>query len=169
MGNVIRGGAEELHLSNGGTEVLVEVLMLAASTLAAREWEFRFAALLALQDQHVMGRGAVGFDLADIDWGGHPAERTGNRDAVLRVADLALARHRWDELGYDPPRTPEYLRRFRSMVAKFDLATPVNDPPEFPRPGDVLLAGCPRHRLLTPLPWYPACVRCGAEPRDGRH
>ncbi|OEJ56709.1 hypothetical protein BGM19_00175 [Streptomyces agglomeratus] len=69
--NVFDGGdGQHLEMTNGGTAVFVDVLMLAVSTLAHEPWDFRFAALLTLQDQNVMGRGVVGFDLAELDWGG---------------------------------------------------------------------------------------------------
>ncbi|MCX4676427.1 hypothetical protein OG413_14125 [Streptomyces sp. NBC_01433] len=62
------------EMTNGGTAVFVDVLALAVSTLAHEPWDFRFAALLTLQDQNVMGRGVVGFDLAELDWGDTPQE-----------------------------------------------------------------------------------------------
>lgn len=76
--NVFRGGGGRyLEMTNGGTAVFVDVLMLAVSDLAHDPWDFRFAALLTLQDQSIMGRGVVGFGLADLDWG--PPRRSGLR------------------------------------------------------------------------------------------
>jgi hypothetical protein len=69
VANIFSGGGRKLDLSNGGTEAFVEVLMLAVSGLASEAWHLRFAALLILQDQNVMGRGAVGFHLEEVDWG----------------------------------------------------------------------------------------------------
>lgn len=43
--------------------------MPAVSDLASVDRSFRFAVPLTLRDQNDMGRGAVGFDLADFDWG----------------------------------------------------------------------------------------------------
>lgn len=63
------GGGRHLEMTNGGTGVFVDVLTLAVSALANEPWHFRFAALLTLQDQSVMGRGVVGFGLAELDWG----------------------------------------------------------------------------------------------------
>ncbi|MHC0431719.1 hypothetical protein ACX6XY_16280 [Streptomyces sp. O3] len=68
MSNIFSGDSHDLDLSNGATAVFVDVLMLAVSDLASEDWDFRFAALLTLQDQNVMGRGAVGFDLAESDY-----------------------------------------------------------------------------------------------------
>lgn len=74
--NVFDGGdGRHLRLTNGGTAVFVDVLMLAVSALAHEPWDFRFAALLTLQDQNVMGRGVVGFGLAELDWGTHRTSR----------------------------------------------------------------------------------------------
>lgn len=120
MGNTFHGGGRALSLSNGGTAVFVDVLMLAVSDLADSVWEYRFATLLTLQDQGVMGRGAVGFDLEDIDWGRSPGEWAAAKGFVLRVLDLALRRHRWDELGYEPPFAEGYLRQYRETVEAFD-------------------------------------------------
>ena len=55
-----------------------------------------------------------------------------NKDFVLRTVDLALSRHRWDELGYDPPFAQDYLRRFRRMVEGFDPSTAVPRSRGFP-------------------------------------
>ncbi|MFJ8547018.1 hypothetical protein ACIRFH_34620 [Streptomyces sp. NPDC093586] len=98
MGNFFGGESTWLSLSNGSTAALLDVLMLAVSDLAARPWDYRFAALLALQDQNVIGRGAAGFDVTDIDWGADPSEAQQNKEFVLAVIDLAARRHRWDEL-----------------------------------------------------------------------
>ncbi|MGK5733678.1 hypothetical protein [Streptomyces sp. URMC 124] len=167
MGTVFEGAGDSLSMSNGGTAVFVEVLWLAVSELASRPWDFRFASLLALQDQNVMGRGMVGFDLEDVDWGDTPSERAEAKDFVLRVVDLALQRHRWDELGYEPPYAPEYLRHFRAMVEAFVPAPRPErtdgDPfPGFPGPDAAVTTCCVPHRVLNALPHWDGCVFCTA-------
>ena len=164
MSNIFHGGGLDLDLTNGGTSVFVEVLMLAVSDLAERPWELRFAALLALQDQQVRGRGLVGFDLADVDWGPTPAGQQAAKSFALAVVDLAQRRHRWDELGYEPPRAPAYLRRFRTMVAAADSGRPPRDTAGFPAPHEALVASCARHRVLSALPHWDGCVFC-TDPR----
>lgn len=116
MSNIFSGGSHDLYLSNGATAVFIDVLMPAVSDLAFEDWDFRFAALLTLQDQNVMGRGAVGFDLAEFDWGATERERARAKDFVLRATALAASGHRWSELGYHPPRVHDYLHRFTTMV-----------------------------------------------------
>ncbi|MFJ6686730.1 hypothetical protein [Streptomyces werraensis] len=160
MGNVFRGSGRHLDLSNGGTEVFIDVLMLAVSDLADAEWDYRFAALLTLQDQNVMGRGAVGFDLWDIAWGASTAECARSKDFVLRTVGLALCRHRWSELGYDPPFARGYLLQFESMVKSFVPTDGTQFGEGFPSPEERAVASCARHRILSALPHWEGCFLC---------
>ncbi|MCM2415163.1 hypothetical protein [Streptomyces sp. RKAG290] len=162
MANVFGGGGRRLHLSNGGTEVFLDVLLLAVSELAERPWEHRFAALLTWHDQNAVGRGAVGFDLAEIDWGPSPQERAAAKGFVLRVLDLALRRHRWDELGYEPPFAADQLREYRAIVEAFE---PVGTAPghSFPGPDEAADVCCVRHRVLFSQGSGTGCVFCGGE------
>ncbi|WP_331732481.1 hypothetical protein OG592_41815 (plasmid) [Streptomyces avidinii] len=161
--NVFEGGdGRYLEMTNGGTAVFVDVLMLAVSALAHEPWDFRFAALLTLQDQNVMGRGVVGFGLAELDWGDTPQERAAAKDFLLRVLDLALSRHRWEELTYEPPRAEGYLGMYRAMVEEFDPATVTADTGVLPGLDEAAMASCVRHRVLDALPFWEACVFCTA-------
>ncbi|MEU6389142.1 hypothetical protein [Streptomyces sp. NPDC046939] len=164
MSNIFSGGDHELDLSNGATAVFVDVLMLAVSDLAAEPWDFRFAALLSLQDQNVMGRGAVGFDLAEFDWGATDEERARAKDFVLRAAALAASGHRWNELGYHPPRVHGYLHRFTTMVESFTPPAGSSALHDFPGPEDAAMASCVRHRVLSALPLYDGCFLCNRPP-----
>ncbi|GAA3146387.1 hypothetical protein ACFQ0X_37190 [Streptomyces rectiviolaceus] len=163
MGNMFHGGGRSLDLSNSGTAVFIDVLTLAVSDLARSPWDYRFAALLTLQDQNVMGRGAVGFDLEDIDWGRSPRQRADAKDFVLRVLDLALRHHRWDELDYSPPHAEGYLWQYHEVVAAFD---PADARPRggctFPGPDEAAVASCVRHRVLSAIPHWEGCVLCHA-------
>lgn len=149
-----------LHLSNGGTEVFVEVMMLAVSRLAREPCEYWFAALMARQDQNMVGRGCVGFDLHEIAWGSTAEEQAEVRGFILRTIDLAAQEHRWDELGYEPPYAHDYLRRFRAMVEAFDPVRDGRDPEHVARPDDNPMATCVRHRVLALADWGGCCVFC---------
>ncbi|MEW9515434.1 hypothetical protein [Streptomyces tubercidicus] len=165
MGNVFGGGKQSLYLSNGGTEVFIDVLMLAVSDLASDRWDYRFAALLTQQDQNVMGRGAVGFDLQDIAWGTTPQERAEAKGFVLRATALALSRHRWSELGYDPPFAQNYLRQFKAMVESFVPTDHTHLTGDFPTPEERAMASCSLHRILSALPHWNGCLLC-TKPRQ---
>ncbi|WP_374778125.1 hypothetical protein OG756_40190 [Streptomyces sp. NBC_01310] len=161
--NVFHGGdGRHLEMTNGGTAVFVDVLMLAVSALARAPWDFRFAALLTLQDQNVMGRGVVGFGLAELEWGDTPQERAAAKGFLLRVLDLALSRHRWEELTYEPARVEGYLRTYRSMVEEFDPESATAGTSVLPGPDEAAMASCVRHRVLDALPFWEACVFCTA-------
>ncbi|MFD7769189.1 hypothetical protein [Streptomyces sp. NPDC059787] len=107
MSNIFSGGSHGLDLSNGATAVFTDVLVPAVSDLVSEGWDSRFAALLPLQDQNVMGRGAVGFDLAEFDRSAAERERARAKDLVPRATALPASGHRWSELGCHPPRVHE--------------------------------------------------------------
>ncbi|MGW6023486.1 hypothetical protein [Streptomyces sp. NPDC055099] len=164
VGNVFGGATKSLCLSNGGTEVFVNVLMLAVSDLADDEWDYRFASLLSLQDQNVMGRGAVGFDLRDIAWGTTERERVRSKDFVVRATALALSGHRWSELDYEPPFACDYLRQFKAMVESFEPTEEVRGAGGFPEVDERAVASCALHRVLSALPYWEGCFLCTQPP-----
>jgi hypothetical protein len=132
-----------LRLSNGGTDVLFDVLTLAGCDLAETAWEQHL--VLHFADGHRIGRGTSGFDLSELPW---TSEWQAEKAFFLRMIDTALGRHGWDRLRYDPPLVAASLATYRAMVAQF---TPVPSPrPEdwrtAPRPE--LLARCPAHDLF---------------------
>lgn len=81
------------------------------------------------------------------------------------MLDLALRRHRWDELGYEPPFAEGYLRQYRETVEAFDPAGAgrhdTGDSP-FPGPEAAAMASCVRHRLLCAPGYWEACVFCNS-------
>lgn len=160
------GDGRFLEMTNGGTAVFVDVLVLAVSALAREPWDHRFAALLTLQDQSVMGRGAVGFALAELDWGDTQRERAAAKGFLLRVLDLALSRHRWEELTYEPARAEGHLRAYRALVEEFDPAGARSGAGSgagvLPGPHEAARASCVRHRVLDGLPFWQGCVFCTA-------
>lgn len=94
--------------------------------------------------------------------GDTPQERAAAKDFLLRVLDLALSRHRWEELTYEPPRAEGYLRTYRAMVEEFDVATASGGTGVLPGPQEAAMASCVRHRVLDALPFWEACVFCTA-------
>jgi hypothetical protein len=136
-----------LRLSNGGTDVLFDVLTLAGCALAATAWECHL--VLHFADGHRIGRGTSGFDLSELPWTPDwPAEKA----FFLRMIDTALDRHGWDQLRYDPPYAAASLAAYRAMIAPF---TPVPATAPSPGRGDwrtaprpELLARCPAHGLF---------------------
>jgi hypothetical protein len=158
MGNTFGAGDDRLYLSNRATDVFVEVLLPAVSALAGCPWEYRFGGLLALQDQELMGRGAVGFDLAEIHWGRTAPQRDAAKGFVLRAIGLAERRYRWELLGHEPPHALAYLQRFREIVAGFEPSEAGPDRDVLPQLSE--LGCCVRHRVLSPVAYLDGCVFC---------
>lgn len=137
---------DNLKMSNGSTDVFLDVLTLAGSAEAATAWQQNL--VLHLADSHRFGRGDAGFDLTDLPWTTDwPAEHA----FLLGVIDRALTGHRWDQLGYQPPHVTEQLRIYRAMVAGF-TPTPAPRSPfgnwTIPAPRDETNR-CPDHQLLV--------------------
>jgi hypothetical protein len=111
-----------LQMSNGGRTVFLSVLLLAGSDLASNDWQKTLMVWLAEKDQGVIGWGVVGFDLSQIKW--DAAAFLKQQSFLIEVIDLALERHRWEVLGYEPgpdqePWVLNYLPQFRALVAGF--------------------------------------------------
>ncbi len=115
----------DLQMSNGGTTVFLSVLLLAGSDLASSDWEKTLMVWLAEKDQAVTGSGVVGFDLSQIKW--DAVSFLEQQSFLLKVIDLALERHRWSVLGYEPgpdqgqPWVLDDLRHFKVLVTAFKL------------------------------------------------
>lgn len=103
-----------MKLSNGSTSVLLSVLLLSGSALAQSPWEKELITWLAEHDQDVFGLGVVGFDLDEIAWDSQNFAI--QKDFFLRIIDLALSRHGWERLTYDPPFVADQLRVLRRLV-----------------------------------------------------
>lgn len=122
MGNLITNekNGEYLQLSNGGTAVLISVLLLSASDVAQTQWENDFTAWLAGHDQSLLGLGMIGFDLNDIAWSNSDFQQ--QKIFLLKVIHKAMKKHRWSVLGYEPPYVGESLVKLRDMVNHFQQA-----------------------------------------------
>jgi hypothetical protein len=136
-----------LRLSNGGTDVLFDVLTLAGCARAETAWEQHL--VLHFADGHRIGRGTSGFDLSELPW---TMDWAAEKAFFLRMIDTALDRHGWERLRYDPPHAAASLATYQAMVEQF---TPVpatgpslswGDWRTEPRPE--LLARCSAHDLF---------------------
>lgn len=108
------------RVSNGGTDVLLAVLVLAGTALARTSQDVRLVVWLASQDQALMGRGVVGFDAAELPW----EEATFAADKAFMISVIAAARRRvgWERLGYEPPpdRVEPNLDAFAAAIAALE-------------------------------------------------
>lgn len=65
---------ESLRMTNTGTSVFIEILVLSGSHIAETDREKEFVIWLAQRDQNIIGRGTVGFDLDEMPWLEHDLE-----------------------------------------------------------------------------------------------
>lgn len=59
---------EPLRMTNTGTSVFMDVIVLSGSELAATNREKEFVIWLAQRDQNIVGRGTVGFHIEEMPW-----------------------------------------------------------------------------------------------------
>jgi hypothetical protein len=123
MGNRItydaRPDLPDIKMSNGLTSVFIEVLALAASSLASTARQHELATWFSSKDQAIYGAGNVGFDVGEIPW--ETESLTQDRGFLLRSIDAAKSRVGWNKLDYRPnedwliPR----LDTFQTLLAEF--------------------------------------------------
>ncbi|MGW7681081.1 hypothetical protein ACWGID_10105 [Kribbella sp. NPDC054772] len=136
---------DRLFLSNGGTDVFLDVLALAACELARSDFERRFALLLC---NSRIGMGNDDFDLDELPWS---AEFIAEREFLLRVIALAATGFRWAMLSYEPPYAEAHLRQYGDVVRGY---TPPGEAVEVARmwdehPPERAFERCGRHGLFV--------------------
>lgn len=108
-------------MSNGLTDVFIQVLSINASHLAQTDAEIDFAIWIASHDQAIQGRGMVGFDISALPWSIENFEA--EKKFLLRAVDSAKAKHYWDMLGYEPREETvlRSLEKFRELIEDFTI------------------------------------------------
>lgn len=115
MGNVIG----EIPMSNGLTDVFINVLVLSGSRLARSDSEKQLVVWLAERDQSRVGMGAVGFDIGEMPW---DSERFDEYKAfLLNTIRGAERRLGWETLDYSPNENMIFpvLKKFYESVNAF--------------------------------------------------
>ena len=117
--NIRFNESDYLKLSNGATDVLIDVLLLSGSSLAQTRWQKELIVFLSLNDQQIKGLGCVGFDIYELGWKVDNFE--GQKRFILKVIDDALRKMNWEMLNYEPKEELilSNLRRFREMIINF--------------------------------------------------
>jgi hypothetical protein len=154
-------GPRDLDLTNGATDVFLDVLTLAGCAIAATPWECHL--VLHFSDGQRGSLGTAGFDLGELPWTADwPAEKA----FLDRLIALALTRHQWDRLGYDPPYAIGCLTTYREMVAGYEpvpVAAPAWGDWRVP-PAPELVARCGPHDLFA---GHFGCRLCDRDGQSG--
>ena len=159
MANIVWSGAgndpECIRMSNGLTDVFINVLVLSGSALARTPEEKRLIVWLAEKDQSKVGMGTVDFDICDMPWNGETFEE--NRAFLLKVIEGAKNKAGWELLDYVTNEELLFpcLDRFAQLISKIgtDNIKPeaLKEWLEAANPSDPVLTGfpkCPRHGTL---------------------
>lgn len=118
MGNIISLNSNTISMSNGLTDVFIDVLILAGSRLAETVDEKRLIVWLAEKDQSKVGMGTVGFDIREMPWNIERFEES--RRFMMKTIELAESRTDWDKLNYAPNEKLLFpaLNKFSEMISE---------------------------------------------------
>ena len=121
MSNVISFNSDTISMSNGQTDVLINVLVLSGSRLAETVDEKRLIVWLAEKDQSKVGMGTVGFDIGEMPWN---ADSLGESKAfLLNVIRGAENRLGWEKLDYLPNEELIFpvLKKLAELISVFSV------------------------------------------------
>lgn len=144
-----------LCMSNGLTDVFINVLSLSGSKLAQTIDEKRLIVWLAEKDQSKIGSGTVGFDICEMPWNLQTFEE--NKQFLLRVITSAENKTDWERLSYPPNEELLFpcLKQFASLVSQMtkDEVQPniLEEWIDAAQDDDPVLCGfpvCPKHNCL---------------------
>ena len=121
MSNLIGSNSESFIISNGLTDVFINVLVLSGSRLAETVDEKRLIVWLAEKDQSKVGMGTVGFDIGEMPWN---ADSFGeSKTFLLNVIHGAENRLGWETLDYSPNEEMIFpvLKKFAELISVFSV------------------------------------------------
>lgn len=170
MGNTISFNSkvssddDSLVMSNGLTDVLIDVLILSGSRLAKSESERRFIAFLAEKQQNIVGIGTVGFEIARMPW--DVPSFLSDKRFLLDTVRAAREKTGWEILQYEPnPENISYaLDGFESLVNRMTLGDISDENLEEWLSGrkadDPVLAGCTKCPVHGAVMSFLGCKFC---------
>ncbi len=145
-----------LQMSNGLTDVFVNVLVLSGSALAKTVSEKRLIVWLAEKDQSRVGAGTVDFDLWEMPWDSNTFEE--DRAFLLRVVSGAKERLGWEKLDYRPNEDMLFLclDHFSELISGLAQIQPgaLEEWLAESDPSDPVMSGfprCSRHQTLLSI------------------
>lgn len=124
MGNSVwyRDDPGYISMSNGLTDVFINVLVLSGSRIAKTDDEKRLIVFLAEKDQSVVGIGTVGFDICEIPW--NIDNFSENKAFMLNVIQSAKNKLDWENLDYPPNEEMLFpvLDEFSFLISKINAS-----------------------------------------------
>lgn len=113
-------GDDSLAMSNGGTDVFINILALSGSVIARTESEKRLMVYLCEKDQ-ITGRGCVGFDIVEMPWEKETFEE--DKKFMIRLINGARNKTDWERLDYSPNEEliSYYLDTFENLIKRMTV------------------------------------------------
>lgn len=111
---------KDIVMSNGLTDVFINVIVLAGSRLAKTEEQKRLIIWLAEKDQTAIGIGAVGFDIRNMPWNTETFKK--DKAFMLKTIRYALNKKYWDKLDFEPNEKILFpvLNQFAELIEAFE-------------------------------------------------
>ena len=111
---------DSLVMSNGGTDVFINILALSGAVIARTESEKRLMVYLSEKDQ-IVGRGCVGFDIVEMPWDKETFEE--DKKFIIKVVNGARNRIDWEQLDYSPNEeiVLRYLDTFENLINRMTV------------------------------------------------
>ena len=121
MSNFVGRDSDNFVMSNGLTDVFLNVLVLSGSQLATTEDEKRLIVWLAERDQSKRGAGTVGFDIGEMPW--NSENFADSKAFMLNAIQFAKQQAGWETLGYKPDKEMLFpqLEKFYDMISAFTV------------------------------------------------
>lgn len=112
---------EWLSMSNGATDVFIDILKLCHQSLPPNRISYSLTAWIIEKHESRIGNGFSGFDLSDMPW--NKGNFSNQHECLLSVVDTMLEKSMWSKLEYEP--NEEILIRcicgFQSLLGKIKL------------------------------------------------
>ncbi|MBD5510601.1 MAG: hypothetical protein HDR08_05030 [Lachnospiraceae bacterium] len=116
----VTSGDDSLVMSNGGTDVFINILALSGAAIAQTESEKRLMVYLSEKDQTV-GRGCVGFAIIEMPWDKETFEA--DKSFMIKVINGARNKIGWEKLDYSPNEefVLHYLDTFENLINRMTI------------------------------------------------
>ncbi len=111
---------DSLAMSNGGTDVFINILALSGSVIARTESEKRLMVYLSEKDQ-IIGRGCVGFDIVEMPWDKETFEK--DKKLIIQLINEARNKTGWERHDYSPNEelVSYYLDTFENLIKRMTV------------------------------------------------
>lgn len=111
---------DSLVMSNGGTDVFINILALSGAVIAQTESEKRLMVYLSEKDQ-IVGRGYVGFAITEMPWNQETFKE--DKNFIIKVINGARNKTGWENLDYNPNEefVFYYLDTFENLINKMTV------------------------------------------------